>query len=205
MSLVRKREHVVLLVGDVAIFGISLWLTLFVRYWEIPDPQLFMLHVVPFSLLFVAWLGVFFLAGLYGKHTRLFRSKLPTTIFYTQLVNVVLAALFFFFAPGFGLAPKTILVLYLITSSVLIYLWRVPLFSHLPTLLRGRKLKGVLIASGPDAKLLAQEVASDPRFPFTFAHIVDTSTAASYEVIQQSLRLSAEDGIAFLVVDFSDK
>lgn len=205
MSLMRKREYVVLLLGDVAIFGISLWLTLFLRYLDIPAPETFMLHLVPFSLLFVAWIGVFFLAGLYGKHTRLFRSKLPTTIFYTQLINVALAAVFFFFITAFGLAPKTILVLYLLVSSILVYLWRVPVFSHLPALLRGRRMKGVLIASGPDARLLAEEVASDTRFPFTFAHIVDTSTAASHEVIQQSLRLASEDEMAFLVVDFSDK
>src|SRR3989344_118272 len=205
MSLVRKREYAVLLFGDVAIFGISLWVTLLLRYLEIPLPELFFKHLIPFSLLFVVWAGVFFLAGLYGKHTRLFRSKLPITIFYAQLINVLLAAVFFFLVPAFGLAPKTILFLYLLVSSALIYIWRVPVFSHLPHLLRGRRLRGVLIASGPDSKMLAQEIASDSRYPFAFAHVIDTSEAASHEVIQHALRLAAEDEMAFLVVDFSDK
>lgn len=205
MTLMRRREYVVLLIGDVAVFVLSLWATLYLRYWEIPDSTLFLTHLVPFSLLFVAWVGVFFLAGLYGKYTRLFRGRLPTTIFYAQIINVLLAALFFFLIPAFGLAPKTILVLYLIVSSLLVYAWRVPVFSHLPYLLRGRRLKGVLIASGPDSKMLAQEVESDNRYPFAFAHVIDTSRAASHEVIQHALRLAAEDDMAFLVVDFSDK
>src|SRR3989344_9568177 len=184
MTLVPKREYAVLFVGDLAIFGISLWLTLLLRYVELPGSELLLKHLAPFSLLFVVWVGVFFLAGLYGKHTRLFRSQLPTIIFYTQIINVLLAATFFFFIPAFGLAPKTILILYLIVSSVLIYLWRVPFFSHLPSLLRGRKLKGGLIASGPDAKLLAPEVAGDSRYPFSFSHVIDTANAASHEVIQ---------------------
>ncbi|MBI2613061.1 sugar transferase [Candidatus Kaiserbacteria bacterium] len=205
MTLVRRREYVVLLIGDVAVFVISLWGTLFLRYWEIPESKLFLTHLVPFSLLFVAWVGIFFLAGLYGKYTRLFRGRLPTTIFYAQIINVALAALFFFLIPAFGLAPKTILALYLLVSSALIYAWRVPIFSHLPYLLRGRRLKGVLIASGPDSKMLAQEVANDRRYPFAFVHVIDTSNAPSHEVIQQALRLAAEDDMAFLVVDFSDK
>lgn len=205
MTLVRRREYVVLLIGDVAVFAVSLWVTLFLRYWEVPSSELFLVHLVPFLLLFVAWIGVFFFAGLYGKYTRLFRGRLPTTIFYAQIINVLIAALFFFLIPAFGLAPKTILVLYLLVSSTLVYAWRVPVFSHLPYLLRGRRLKGVLIASGPDSKMLAQEVASDRRYPFIFVHVIDTTKTPSHEVIQQTLRLAAEDDMAFLVVDFSDK
>ena len=205
MTLVPKREYVVLLAGDVVVFGLSLWATLALRYLELPSSEFYMRHLVPFSLLFVVWVAVFFLAGLYGKHTRLFRGTLPATILYTQIVNMALAALFFFLVPAFGLAPKTILVLYLLVSFGLIYFWRVSLFSRLPRLLRGRRLKGILVASGPDARMLAQEVAGDNRLPFVFEHIIDTSKAASHEVIQQTLRLVGEADVAFLVINFSDR
>src|SRR3989344_1339232 len=134
MTLVPKQEYVVLLLGDVGVFVLSLWVTLALRYLELPDYELYLRHLVPFSLLFVVWVIIFFLAGLYGKHTRLFRSSLPATIFYAQLVNVLLAAVFFFLIPAFGLAPKTILFLYLLASSASIYLWRVALFPRLPYL-----------------------------------------------------------------------
>src|SRR5438477_12347309 len=105
MTLMRKWEYVVLLIGDVSVFALSLWATLALRSLEIPTLELFVRHLVPFSLLFVVWILVFFLAGLYGKHTRLFRSTLSATILYTQIVNVLIAALFFFLVPAFGLAP----------------------------------------------------------------------------------------------------
>lgn len=205
MTLVPKREYVVLLLGDVGVFGLALWATLALRYLEFPSLDLFLKHLVPFSILFFVWVVVFFLAGLYGKHTRLFRSSLPATILYTQIVNMLLAALFFFLIPAFGLAPKTILVLYLLVSFGLIYVWRVPIFSRLPSLVRGRRLKGVLVASGPDAQMLAQEVASDNRYPFVFEHVIDTSKSASHEVIREALRLAAANDMAFLVMDFSDR
>lgn len=201
MTLVPKREYVVLLLGDVAVFVVSLWLTLALRYLDMPRPGLFSQHLAPFSILFIGWLAIFFLAGLYDKHTSLFRSRLLTTIISAQVVNIVVAALFFFFIPAFGLAPKTILVLYLVVSSILIVVWRALLFSRIRI---GRRLRGVMIASGPDAKALADEVNGDARYPFAFEYVIDTKHAPSHEIIQQACRVVEEDGLAFLVVDFSD-
>ncbi|MDP2648847.1 MAG: sugar transferase [bacterium] len=201
MTLVPKREYAVLLVGDLVVLAASLWLTLALRYISLPSLDFFRLHLVPFSLLFIAWVTVFFLAGLYGRHTRLFRSRLASTILYTQVINMSLAALFFFFIPAFGLAPKTILALYLVVSFALIFAWRVALFPYLRT---SRRLKGVLIASGPDAQALAEEVASDARYPFSFEYVIDTSSAPSHKVIQQACRVAEEDDVTFLVVDLSD-
>ncbi len=201
MRLVPKREYAVLLIGDLLVLTASLWLTLALRYLEAPPWAFFKLHLVPFSLLFAVWILVFFLAGLYGRHTRLLRSRLASTILYTQIVNMLIAALFFFLVSAFGLAPKTILLIYLIVSFFLILGWRVLLF---PRLRASRRLKGVLIASGPDAKALAEEVASDTRYPFSFEYVIDTAKAPSHEVIKEACRVAEEDDVAFLVVDFSD-
>lgn len=201
MALVPRREYLLLLAGDIVVFALSLWLTLLVRYIEIPSWELFTLHLAPFSLLFAAWVVVFFVAGLYGRHTRLFRSRLSATIFYTQIVNMALAALFFFVIPAFGLAPKTILVLYLVISFGLIFLWRAVLFMHLP---RSPKIKGVLFARGRDAAALAEEVRNDMRAPFSFAYVVDTAQAPTHEIIQKVCRAAEEERVTFLVVDFSD-
>lgn len=202
MTLVPKREYAVLLVGDILVFTLSLWTTLALRYGAIPSAHLFRVHLIPFSILFAAWVVIFFLAGLYARHTRLFRSKLASMILYTQVINMAIAALFFFFIPAFGLAPKTILVLYLIVSFALIFGWRVAIFPRLRTT---RRLKGVLIASGPDARALAEEIASDARYPFAFEYVIDTKEAPSHEVIQRACRVAEEDDVTFLVVDFSDR
>ena len=202
MTLVPKREYILLLLGDVAMFALALWATLALRYLEVPSRELFSRHLEPFALLFVIWIAIFFLAGLYGKHTRLFRSRLPAAILSTLIINVIIAALFFFLLPSFGLAPKTILALYLVVSFAFIYIWRVLFFLRLRT---PKKFKGVLIASGPDAEALTQEVKNDSRYPFVFEQVIDTSRAHSHEVIQQACRIAGEDDTAFLVADFSDK
>jgi len=202
MRLVPRREYIILLAGDILVFVVALWLTLFFRHFTFPVPEVFLQHLLPFSLLFVVWVAIFFLAGLYGKHTRLFRSRLPAAIFYTQVINVIIAALFFFFVPIFGIAPKTILVLYLLISFVLIFWWRVGL---VPTSRAVRRLEGILIASGADAQALAEEIASDARYPFSFSYVVDTKNSPSHEVIRQACGMVGEEKVNFLVADFSDK
>ena len=202
MNLVPKREYLVLLAGDVIVFFIALYLTLALRYFALPSVALLAAFIVPFSLLFAAWIAIFFLAGVYGRYTRLFRGRLLSTILYTQILNVIIAALFFFFVPVFGIAPKTILFLYLFVSFALIVAWRVWLFPALPV---GRKLKGILIASGPDAMALAEEIRHDGRYPFKLESVVDTSRASQPEVIREALRAMENDEVAFLIVDFSDR
>ena len=100
MSLIPKREYLLLLVGDLIVFTLSLWLTLALRFLEPPSWQLFTEHLFPFSFLFIAWIGAFFLAGMYGRYTRIFRRQLSLTIVYTQIINMVIAAMFFFLEIG---------------------------------------------------------------------------------------------------------
>jgi lipopolysaccharide/colanic/teichoic acid biosynthesis glycosyltransferase len=201
MTLVPRRDYLTLLIGDILVFALSLWLALFLRNLEVPETNTLQLHIVPFSILFVAWSFTYFLAGLYGREARLFRSRILPTIVYAQVTNIALAGLFFFFVPLFTIAPKTVLLIYLLVSSPLIVAWRIGIF---PRLRRSRRLKGVLLASGPDAKKLAAEVAGDVRYPFSFEYVIDTATTPSHEVIQHACRVAEEDDIEFLVVDVSD-
>lgn len=201
MTLISRREYLLLLSGDILVFISSLWLTLTLRYLTLPSWDLFQTHVYPFTLLFLAWAGVFFVAGLYGKYTRLFRQRLLTVILVSQTINIILAALFFFFIPLFGIAPKTILALYLIVSTVLVFLWRMILFPHIQ---HTQPLVGVLLASGPDAQSLATEIKQDPHYLLSFESVVDTSAVAAHEIVQQTCRAAARDSVSFLVVDFFD-
>ena len=80
--------------------------------------------MAPFSLLFVVWILNFFVAGLYEKHTLILKKKIPAVIFNTQVINSIVAIIFFYFVPFFGIAPKTNLFIYLVVSSVLIFVLR---------------------------------------------------------------------------------
>src|SRR3989338_10440683 len=113
MTFSGKKATGILFLGDVALFIFSLWITLLVRYTALPDAAFFFDHLRAFAALFILWTLVFYMAGLYGKRMILFKSELPRAILRTQILNIVIAALFFFFVPGFGITPKTSLAIYL--------------------------------------------------------------------------------------------
>src|SRR3989344_330105 len=118
MSSINKIEPLILLLGDLILFYAALWSALFLRHFEVPDSDLLVRHAIPFSYLFGAWVVVFFIAGLYEKHTTLFKSRLPSILSNAQLANSVIAVIFFYFLPYFGINPKTNLFIYLVLSFI---------------------------------------------------------------------------------------
>ncbi|MGB4076437.1 MAG: sugar transferase [Minisyncoccia bacterium] len=180
-------------------FIASLWLTLLVRYAAIPDVSLIKTHFEAFAVLFALWLLVFYMAGLYGKRIVLSKSALFGTILKTQLANIVLAALFFFFLPDIGIAPKTNLILYLGVSLALILLWRLWVFPYIARPVT--RTRAALIASGPDADALVAEVNGNPRYRTVFSVVVSPEEAQrDFDEIAEHLR---KEHISLLVVDTS--
>ena len=57
----NRKEPVILFLGDILFFFVALWLTLFVRYGELPTQDLLVSHLTPFSILFLSWVVVFFM------------------------------------------------------------------------------------------------------------------------------------------------
>jgi lipopolysaccharide/colanic/teichoic acid biosynthesis glycosyltransferase len=162
----RRRAPALLFIGDIAVFAFSLYVTLILRTGALPSRSMLENHVAPFAVLFVLWALVFYMSGLYGKGTILFKSHQPQALVRTQVANIVLAALFFFLVPGVGIAPKTNLLIYLVVSLVFIFVWRLALYPRIS--IRRSRAKAVLIAGGPEALELAEEVNSNPRYHLTF-------------------------------------
>ena len=163
------RASALLFIGDLASFVVALWLTLLARYGSLPSEEIFASHIGPFTVLFMVWILVFYMSGLYGKRFILFKSSLPNAILKTQVLNIVIAALFFFLVPGVGIAPKTNLVIYLLISLALIFAWRLALYPRLST--PRTRDHAVLIATGEEADELVREVNGNRRYHLEFRDI----------------------------------
>lgn len=161
-----RRASLLLFLGDLVAFAVSLYLTLWLRYGLVPDTATLAPYIVPFTFLFALWILVFYSAGLYSKHLALFPSRIPDALFKTQIANIFFAALFFFLIPTFGIAPKTILALYLAVSLVLIFLWRLTLYP--PLSVHRIREHAALLAKGIEAEELFREVNGNPRYGVEF-------------------------------------
>lgn len=170
MAFVNKKESLILSLGDLAIFYFSVWATLLLRNLSFPNVAEFINHLQPFSTLFIFWIVFFYIAGLYQKHTLIFKNFLPRRLLNTQIINIVAAIIFFYFIPYFSITPKTILFIYLVVSSGLIYLWRLVIS---PKLFEKKKDRAILIARGKEADELMHEVNNNNRYSFSFIHKID--------------------------------
>ncbi|MBX9906656.1 sugar transferase [Patescibacteria group bacterium] len=199
MSYHNKRESLLLLLGDIGIFFLALWVTLCVRYWGFPDSELFGAHFAPFLILSIAWVVVFFIAGLYDKHTEFVKRGMLSTITNAQMVNAALAALFFFFIPYFGITPKTNLLIYFVISSAALLVWRLLLVEYL---MPKTRRKALLVGEGEEIEDLVREVNSNSRYGITFVRILNAEMLSETRDLENKVRLLVEkENISIIVGD----
>lgn len=198
MTISGKKETLALFLGDVVLLYFSLWLALAIREWDIPSGQTWQLHFWPFTLVIGVWVLVFFISGLYEKHTLILKSRLPSTVFNTQIANSFIAVLFFYFIPYFGIAPKTNLFIYLIISFGFILLWRVYGDRILHPL---SKQKGIIVGSGEEMKELLEEVNNNSRYGLEFISSVDLNRISGMDFKEEILKRVYSEEIQIIAID----
>ncbi len=182
MTIFNKRAPWLLLLGDAFFFVISLWLALFLRYGASPERSVFFAHLAPFSLLFIVWILVFFITGLYDKQSIILKSRLPSYLFQGQVVNSIIAVIFFYFIPWFGISPKTTLFVYLVISLLLIIWWRVQgYFLLVPKV----KERAILIGEGEEVGELRNEIQRNPEYNISIVSSVDLDKSSREDVLRE--------------------
>ncbi len=196
MHLFVRGGTFLLLIGDLIAFFGSLVLTLFVRYQAIPTDEIIRQHTQPFSFLFLIWILVFLIAGLYDRHVSLIRKSIPTRILKVQSINILLAALFFFILP-FGIEPKTNLVIYLVISTLLIILWRLYLYPRMTT---GKPARALVIGDSEEAIAIARVFADNPFFKNIRPFLLSRKDIPNFEEFRASLLRFVEKGSTDMVI-----
>lgn len=202
MTISRKKESFILFLGDIFLLYASIWTALALRYWKLPSTEILSLHFWPFTLIIMVWLLVFFISGLYEKHTLILKSRLPSTILNSQIINSFLAVLFFYFIPYFGITPKTNLFIYLILSFAIMLCWRVygdKIFTNT------KKERGIIIGSGFEMKELIKEVNDNPRYNLEFVSSIDLDDIDGVDFQDEILQRIYTEDIHIIAIDLKNE
>lgn len=113
-----------LLLGDIVALYASLLATLALRYGPGFYEQFMDIQVVPFTIIFILWVVLFYIAGLYDLRRLQNNIDFLRTLALAIALNATLAILLFYFIPAFGIAPKTNLFIFLIIFVVIEVIWR---------------------------------------------------------------------------------
>ena len=180
MKVINTKEPLILFVGDMVMLTLSLWLTLVFRNQSIPSLEVWNLHFYPFIIIFALWICIFYVSGLYERHTTILKNNIPIILSNAYIATSLVAFAFFYIIPIFSITPKTILVIFIIISFLLLYVFRVFIYSKITYI---KKQKAVLIGEGKEVDQLYREVNNDKHYAFEFIiHIKPTELEQKNQV-----------------------
>ncbi len=130
-------------VPDAILFYLGLWLAMVIRYHGNVGFQGSGAVVRTFSLLFVFWLAVFFIHGLFEAGVFRRYTTLVVNLVSAMLVNTLLAVIYFYFQPNLILTPRRFLLIDVAVTFVLILAW----YLIVKYVLKNRLVEGAYIFS----------------------------------------------------------
>lgn len=168
MSPLSRLKQVVPMIGDIAILYFSLIATLYIRYGNFFYAQLIDYHIEPFSVIFIVWVMIFYIAGLYDLKSLKNDLEFETRFWYTLTANCLIAVLFFYLIPSFGITPKTNLVIFFLIFGGLNYVWRQ---TYNLILNRSKALNRLLIiGDNKTTEEIAEKINTNPQLGYTIKH-----------------------------------
>ncbi len=174
---------VVLLIGDLVVLYASLAVTLLVHSRGLPFAALVGQHLLPFSALFVLWLLVFYVAGLYDLRRLRNNIDFVKMLVLTLVVNIVVGISFFYLLPGFGIAPKTNLLLFSLIFILPAMVWR-RIFNRLLGGAAGRT-PVLVIGDGETIREVHDRMNAEPQYGYVVAGWMHNADEASPERIEE--------------------
>ena len=198
MNFRHAQRQYILLIVDSFILCFSLIIAFSFRIGEIKTIQEFFALFPAFSPIIISSLVVFHIYGLYDKPTLKLTKELTSRIITSQILSALLAALLFYNIPSLGVAPKTILILYILASSVISIIWRKYAY-HI--ILRRKQQKAVLIGSGDSFALLCDEFTRNPHLGIVVMSLIDLDVYNTKDIMHAYDKVSAD----IIIVDLRDQ
>ena len=155
-SKITKRVFVGVI--DFLILAFSLFLSLSLRSLNIVSWSDYFNVFNPFLIIIFFSIVIFYMYGLYDKMTVKIYKELDTRIFNSQLISAIIGSIIFYTTPFFYIAPKTILIIYIIISSLSIFIWR----RYARVFIKSnQKMKILLVAEGKELYELEEELKNN--------------------------------------------
>jgi len=159
MSNTLNIRKIFLFLGDVTLLYFSLLLMVFFDFWREFTWQAFFEHLLPFSFLYLFWLIIFYIFGLYDLKIVRTRINFYTKILGSLLTSLGLGMIFFYLIPYFNITPKTNLIFNVLIFGVLWFFWRKFFYS----LFSYRLLtKVAIVGETNQVRELAKEITARP-------------------------------------------
>ncbi len=198
----ENKTDVFLVVGDIVCFVVAFWLALIIFVWGWPDQGLIYSYLPYFLPLFTIWLVVFFMAGLYNRQILMLKYKVPALVFYSTVINFVIAGLSFYFL-GFEAVPIFFVSIYFLVLLFFLYVWRTV---GRDFVLGGRnRKKAMIIGTGSEVHELKEDMNKNSKNGFIFVSSIDLKKIDVIDVQEDIISLIYSEDIRVVGIDLQQK
>ncbi len=191
-------KRISLIIGDLLVLYFALFLALIIRYGS-EFGKFAEQHLTPFSIIFIIWLIVFYVAGLYDPKRLRNNIEFLKTLLLAIAVNAILAMLFFYLVPYFGITPKTNLFVFLAIFTILEIIWRRS-FNRF-TLSLQTKTKIALVGSGKAADEISEFIKENPQLGYKLAiRLKSEISSFPFKTTDDWKKIVEENGVNLIVI-----
>jgi exopolysaccharide biosynthesis polyprenyl glycosylphosphotransferase len=215
MSLGNRLKAFLFFLADVAALYVALFATLIIRYQGNYHLHLNE-HLGPFTVVFIFWIIVFYVAGLYDLRRLRNNIDFVKTLLLCLAVGAAIAAILFYLIPAFGITPKTNLLLFIIVFAIIEIFWR--RFLNRAMTFGGAPNKILIVDGDPIGEEIKKMLAENPQLGYeikieiaeadAYAHPKRIAEAALREEVNLIIiprRLKRESALAAVLYDCFSK
>lgn len=179
----HKRSQVILLIiGDLILFYLSLYTALSLRYLAPVEKEIWSLHQLPFFYIHTIWLVVFYIGGLYETKNFSSFKKIVGAAIKTMVAASIAAISVFYLIPEFLIiTPKINLVFDILILAILLVLWRRTFWS-----LSGKtaKTKTLFFGASPETEELVKNLKNNPLIGYEPTIVLTSVNSDLIELIK---------------------
>lgn len=173
-----RVKKLLLVVGDIAFLYVALAVALVLRYGTDGFLDFFEDHLFPFSLLFVLWIFILYLADLYRPSIFSTRKKMLRTLLQALAVSGIISIVLLYLFNGFFLlTPKTNLVMVGILFFLLDAIFRL-LFLHAFSI---GSIAVSFIGASPLKGKMESYLRTNPHIGYSITEWVDVPTPDDFK------------------------
>lgn len=167
-------KQCILLVGDIASFTLGFLAAFSVRNAHVPTIFDIQKHTVLFLIVFVLWVVVNYINGLYDLHLHS-DKKYVRRFIETTGVALLVGIIFFYIVPDRRITPKTILALNVVFGYGISFMWRL-LYNRLIGTTK-LQINVLLLGNGAEMKELISIMNTHPERGYRVRAIIDPTRA----------------------------
>ena len=172
---------------DILMLYAAIWLTLYIRYqhnWKIALGS----HLLPFTILFIVWLSVFYIANFYEIHGLKNGTNFYVNFSQVLIINAVIGIIFFYLLPFFGIAPRRNFFIFLVFFSGMDFLAR----RFFNKVIAGSRFSRptLIVGANEQSNELAKLLRNNPQLGYQPESVMDVSNLNTLEKLVDEKKIN---------------